>query len=808
VRRALLTIVALALVALCTVPSLTGAARADGDPGSDVLLDQNLFYGPDAGVSIAQSLELGRLLNGTSAAGAPVRVAIISHAFDLGAITPLWRKPRQYAAYLGFELSGAYRGRLLVVMPNGFGLYWFGHALGPAEAALRGVRPATSGSAAALIAASRAAVARLERSAGVSAAALARATARAAQTSESSAAGGTGAGAGAGTGTVAPPAVGRSGAGQTISGWWVALLLIVAVTSVFWGPFAWRRRGRLRGVRIMPVLLLGRRRFGVPWAAFVPPVVVLAVLALVIHDLGAPTTIGTALASNPNLDPGTGLGLRPAPDFTLVDETGRPVSLRQYRGKVVILSFVDAECQTICPLTTAAMLAAKRALGAAGAHVALLGVNANWRSIQVDDVLNYTELHGLTGSWHFLTGTLDQLNRVWSAYHLNEYRLIEKQDRAATNTIDHVAATFVIDPEGRLRKLYQTATAYSAIPQFGELLAREASSLLPGHPRVASSLSYARIRGLPPTAGVTLARAGGGSVTLGPGVARLALFFASWDRQTTPLAADLEELNAYQALAVKDHLPRVTGVDEASVEPGPQALSGLLAGLPERLRYPVAIDATGRLADGYDVQGEPWFVLMDAAGRILWYHEVYTGGWPSLHALVSAVRGALAHPAGSVTPAGIERELAGSPPPLAALHAQASRVLPGGQRALDARIRSLRGYPVVLNIWGSWCQPCQDEAGVFTRASAFFGRRVAFLGADSNETSPSDGQQFLNAHRVSYPSYETTPESIQQLLPAGLEGTPTTVFISPHGTIASIHIGPYLTQGSLDQDIQAYLGIG
>ncbi len=159
----------------------------------------------------------------------------------------------------------------------------------------------------------------------------------------------------------------------------VAIALIVLLTA-----YIAVRSGRLNGLRLRvrprPVMLV--------------PVGLLAVvvLALVINQTGSSPTsaVGSTLATNPKLDPGTALLPKPAPAFTLTDESGRQVSLSQYRGKVVILSFVDAECQTICPLTTQAMLDAKAALGRAGDKVQLLGVNANWNSTQVDDVL---ELH-------------------------------------------------------------------------------------------------------------------------------------------------------------------------------------------------------------------------------------------------------------------------------------------------------------------------------------------------------------------------------------------------------------------------------
>src|SRR6476660_4963361 len=71
------------------------------------------------------------------------------------------------------------------------------------------------------------------------------------------------------------------------------------------------------------------------------------------------------------------------------------------------------------------------------------------------------------------------------------------------------------------------------------------------------------------------------------------------------------------------------------------------------------------------------------------------------------------------------KALAGSPPPLAALHAQAGKLLPGGQSAYEQRISSLRGYPVVANVWASWCGPCRFEFPVLQRLSARYGKRVA-----------------------------------------------------------------------------------
>ena len=98
-------------------------------------------------------------------------------------------------------------------------------------------------------------------------------------------------------------------------------------------------------------------------------------------------------------------------------------------------------------------------------------------------------------------------------------------------------------------------------------------------------------------------------------------------------------------------------------------------------------------------------------------------------------------------------ELAGSPAALSALHAQAGALLPGGLPAVRARLAALRGHPVVINKWASWCVPCRAEFGAFQRVSLARGREVAFIGIDAGESSRADALAFLRSFPVSYPSY-------------------------------------------------------
>jgi cytochrome oxidase Cu insertion factor (SCO1/SenC/PrrC family)/thiol-disulfide isomerase/thioredoxin len=754
--------------------ALAPSALADGDPGSDVLVYQPLFLEADSGISVQQQAQLGDLLNTAAARHFPIRVAIIATRSDLGAITALWRNPRGYAQFLDIEISGAYSGPLVVVMPNGLGFSWPNHSTAAAYQALSRIPTGTGASR--LVHTAQEAVTSLAAAAGV------KLTASAQPAASSS----------AGPAASAPPATPSStiqhssGSGTDTA---VTLVVVAVAAALLLGFLS---RGLLKRWHPRPLRLrLPRHRL----ATTVGLTIVAGGLVVVLAAVGPPGSAQTdGLATNPNLDPGTSLA-GPAPGFTLTDQFGRQVSLQSFRGKVVLLAFNDSECTTICPLTTTAMLDAKAMLGSAGAQVQLLGVDADPKATALEDVLSYSELHGMLHAWHFLTGSLPQLKHVWAQYHV--------EAAIQGGEISHTPALFVIDPQGRLAKLYMTQQSYSAVGQLGQLVAREASRLLPEHPAVHSNLSYSQIRGVAPSASVTLPRVHGGSLRLGPGSPHLYLFFATWDQEITSLAGQLEALNGYADAASSAGLPKLAAIDEGSVEPSASAVGQFLGTLRSPLRYPVAVDRSGRVADGYEVQGQPWLVLTSASGRILWDWEVSTSGWLSRNALIKQVRYALARaPKVPTTAASTHADLAGSPPALAQIHAQADDLL-GGESELAARIRSLRGYPVVLNVWGSWCGPCQAEFGLLASASARYGRKVAFLGADV-EDNTADARTFLTQHPVSYPSYQTEPDDLTAIIPQGIVGTPETIFFNRAGKIVHVQISEYLSQGAIDGDVLSY----
>jgi len=330
--------------------------------------------------------------------------------------------------------------------------------------------------------------------------------------------------------------------------------------------------------------------------------------------------------NNPALDTGSSLGGARAPDFRLVNQFGQQMALSQFRGKVVVLAFVDSECTTICPLTTASMAEAKQLLGAAGSRVQLLGVDANPQATSVSDVMAYSRAHSMVNQWDFLTGSLPQLQAAWRGFHI----AVQIQ----RGMIDHTPALFVIDPQGRERTVYLTQMNYASITQAAQILAQRVSSLLPGHPPVANRGSLAYISGLTPAKRVTLPGVPSGSVTLGPGRPRLVMFFATWVAETSDLRAHLLALNSYARAARHGRLPGLVALDEASTEPSPATAAVYLKGLGAPLRYPVAADLTGRVADGYGVQDQPWFALISATGKVIWKHD----GWLGVRSLEAAAR--------------------------------------------------------------------------------------------------------------------------------------------------------------------------
>jgi thiol-disulfide isomerase/thioredoxin len=151
-----------------------------------------------------------------------------------------------------------------------------------------------------------------------------------------------------------------------------------------------------------------------------------------------------------------------------------------------------------------------------------------------------------------------------------------------------------------------------------------------------------------------------------------------------------------------------------------------------------------------------------------------------------------------------KRTLATAPAPLNGLYSQANELIGGGKDAFDARIAALKGTPLVINKWASWCGPCQAEFPVFQAATLAHGKEVGFIGLNSQDADPK-ARRFLSSRPLPFPSY-TDPKSEVAYAREIAAGFPMTMFIDRNGKTAYTHTGPYTSESQLSEDIQRYLG--
>jgi cytochrome oxidase Cu insertion factor (SCO1/SenC/PrrC family) len=423
---------ALALLIVALLGVSARGAHADGDPASDYLIGNQVFLtSQSVNVSPAQR-QLLATVRAATRSGFPIRVAVISSAYDLGSITALWGKPRLYARFLGQELSQGYRQRLLVVMPGGLGFYWPGHSPTAAYRLLAGVPLRSTGDGPSVAAA--AAVRRLALAAGVS---LAPARPAAA------------------AGTAHSGGADWPGILAAVAGGLAALALVAfAVPLLRRRRRAGRRAGRREGRRAHEPAEAGAGLpVGLRWA--IPGVGLLCAMAVAVPVLALhrtrPEVSGSSTVTPPPFS--WHAGQRPAPDFMLRDQSGRPVSLAAYRGRPVIVTFVDPLCRNLCPLeahvlnqTVSQMPAAQRPTILAVS----VDVYANARANLLQDVGKWH----LVPQWLWAVGSRSRLAAVWKRYSIGVSVTTKRIAGTTINYITHTEAAYVIDATGHERALF------------------------------------------------------------------------------------------------------------------------------------------------------------------------------------------------------------------------------------------------------------------------------------------------------------------------------------------------------------------
>ena len=113
-------------------------------------------------------------------------------------------------------------------------------------------------------------------------------------------------------------------------------------------------------------------------------------------------------------------------------------------------------------------------------------------------------------------------------------------------------------------------------------------------------------------------------------------------------------------------------------------------------------------------------------------------------------------------------------------------------------LAALRGKPVVLNIWGSWCPPCRKEAPALVAANTQLGDKAAFVGIDTRDDVAS-AQAYERAYKITYPSVVDHGDLLLALHGAvSVQSPPVTLVLDPQGRIAGRFIGPVTTLTLVD----------
>ncbi len=143
---------------------------------------------------------------------------------------------------------------------------------------------------------------------------------------------------------------------------------------------------------------------------------------------------------------GSDLGGTLAPDFTLTDQNGQPVSLSQFKGRPVVLTFLYTHCPDQCPLTAERLHSSMVSLGSDASKVAVIAVSTDPKGDTRQAAQNFTLQHNMQNYWHYLIGTEDALTPVWTDY--NVYAQGQQQ------SVDHTLAIYIIDKQGHERTYF------------------------------------------------------------------------------------------------------------------------------------------------------------------------------------------------------------------------------------------------------------------------------------------------------------------------------------------------------------------
>jgi protein SCO1/2 len=192
-------------------------------------------------------------------------------------------------------------------------------------------------------------------------------------------------------------------------------------------------------------------------SAVVPLVLVLVVLgaATAVLAIGSSSS-GTKLPGNAKkvapADGFVGSTLTPvtqAPPISLRNYLGKPVTLAQYRGKAVLVTFLYVHCPDVCPAIASALRVARQQLGPEASKLQIVAVSVDPRGDKPSSVARFLDQRRMTGQMQYLVGSAGQLAPVWKAWNVGS-----QQDAANPELVAHTALVYGVSASGKLMTIY------------------------------------------------------------------------------------------------------------------------------------------------------------------------------------------------------------------------------------------------------------------------------------------------------------------------------------------------------------------
>jgi protein SCO1/2 len=203
---------------------------------------------------------------------------------------------------------------------------------------------------------------------------------------------------------------------------------------------------------------------GISLKLLVPLMLVLGIAGgssfVLLHRTPKPTLPAGAQQSPPGdgYDGTLALPARTAPPIQLRNYLGQPVSLSQYRGKAVLVTFLYTNCPDICPLITSNLRVALNLLGRRAADVQIIAVSVDPRGDTPTAVAHFLAAHQMTGRMQYLIGSAGALGQTWSAWGVGA-----RSEADQPNLIAHSALVYGITASGRVKTVYPASFEPSQI---------------------------------------------------------------------------------------------------------------------------------------------------------------------------------------------------------------------------------------------------------------------------------------------------------------------------------------------------------